>query len=150
MVILGVLAIILFTFLDPLGQLAKARDSKRKSDLEQVQRTLELYYKNNGRYPTSSPAYRINPPTGMVDWGNIWTSYNAKLPKDPAPPGRGYVYYASSDGQAYYLYASLERNSDPRVCSSGNACASLTSNGIASTACGSTCNYGVSSPNVSP
>lgn len=154
MVILGVLAALLFTFLDPLGQLAKARDSRRKSDLEQAQITLELYYKDNGKYPAytaTTPKYRINPPTGMVDWGNLWISYNVKLPKDPSTSsGRSYVYYASHDGQSYYLYASLERSSDPQACNNAGACTSLTSNGIAPTACGTNCNYGVSSRNVSP
>ena len=75
------------------------------------------------------------------------------VPKDPNSSHR-YVYYAPSDGQSYYIYANLERGSrDPQTCGgNGSACSSLSTNNIPSSACGSgvLCNYGVSSPNVTP
>lgn len=144
----------LMYLIDPLGQIQKANDAKRKSDLEQLQRTIETYYNDNGSYPPHSvapdPLYRIKPSTGYIEWGSTWAAYNTTLPKDPTPSTRNYVYYASSNGQSYWIYASLQRNSDPQACNGGAACSSLSTNSIPGTACGQTCNFGVSSPNVSP
>lgn len=144
----------LLYLIDPLGQIQKANDAKRKSDLDQLRTTLEVYYNDNGRYPDYSADpdplfYRIKPAGGYIDWGSAWTAYNVTLPKDPAS-AQNYVYFASVDGQSYWLYASLQRSSDPQACNGGAACSSLSTNSISSTACGTTCNYGISSSNVSP
>ena len=157
--VIGIMAVGLMYLIDPFGQIQKANDAKRKSDLEQLQRTLEIYYNDNGKYPPSSGStviapctgtYRINPSTGCQEWGTSWTVYNTTLPKDPTSSTRNYVYFASSDGQSYWIYASLERRSDPQACNGGAACSGLSTNLIPPTACGTTCNFGASSPNVSP
>ncbi|OGH39338.1 MAG: hypothetical protein A3B44_02140 [Candidatus Levybacteria bacterium RIFCSPLOWO2_01_FULL_38_21] len=161
MAVLGVMAVGLMFLLDPLGQIAKANDAKRKSDLEQLQRTLETYYNDNGQYPPHSvapdPLYRIKPPTGYTEWGSVWTAYNTTLPKDPTPSTRNYVYFAGSNGQSYFLYANLEKSGDPQLCSNldvNGECPSISTNSITAKSCGPSpgqpCNYGVSSPNVSP
>ncbi len=147
--LISLLALVVLQIVNPITQLQKANDAKRKSDLAQIQRGLELYYQDNGSYPVSTGTYTI---TG-ASWGNAWGSYIAKLPKDPATSGRNYVYYSPSGNQSYYLYASLERGTnDPNTCNSGGAgiCSSLSANSIAATACGGTCNYGVTSPNATP
>ncbi len=155
-VVVGILSILAagsIVALNPVAQFQKANDSRRKSDLSQVQKTLEAYYQDNGKYPlssVSSPLYRITVPPGstVIDWGKSWQPYMNLLPKDPTA-SKNYVYY--STGQSYYLYASLDRgSSDPGACNSGNACSSLTINGISFNACGGTCNFGVSTPNVTP
>ena len=162
--VLGIMAAGLLYLIDPLGQIQKANDARRKSDLEQLQRTLEVYYNDNGIYPPNSSSgnygtspfctgnnYRILPTTSTCyEWGTVWTAYNTTLPKDPKS-SRNYVYY--STGQSYWLYASLERGSkDSQVCNPDNntetddAC----TNAPADATCGSVCNFGVSSPNTSP
>jgi len=149
----------LLYLIDPLGQIQKANDAKRKSDLEQLQRTLETYYNDNGKYPPSSGnavippcsgTYRINPPTGCMEWGISWTAYNTKLPIDPTSSARNYVYYATTDGQSYRLYASLQKSGDPQLCfpSTGAVCTNASGFGV--NGCGGVCNFGVSSPNTSP
>ena len=88
----------------------------------------------------------------VLNWGDTWASYINQLPKDPKL-GFDYVYSspASSNGQTYYLYASLEiGNKDAQACNGGNACTSLGVAGVESNACGGVCNFGLSSPNVSP
>jgi len=150
---ISVLSIGIISILNPVTQFQKANDAKRKSDLSQIQKSLEGYYQDNGKYPldNASSDYRIKGLDGkVVNWGTSWQPYMDVLPKDPSS-SKNYVYHASSDGQAYFLYASLDRVSDPNVCNSGSACSNLISNGVASsTACGGTCNFGLSSPNVSP
>jgi len=141
--ILGILAATLLAAINPVAQFNKSNDAKRKGDLETVQRALELYYQDNGSYPLS------------LNWGNPWTPYISKLPKDPVST-YNYVYF--STGQTYYLYAHLQQSSDPQACNSGSACSGF-SKGISgfpsSGACGSStggavCNYGVTSSDVSP
>lgn len=157
--VIGILLVAAILILDPVTQAQKANDAKRKSDLSQIQKALETYHQDNNRYPLSSPDYKIiNLSGNAVNWGEISTPQNQafgpyiiKLPKDPVS-GRSYVYFANSTGQIYYLYASLERNNDKQLCNSGNPCASLSSVNpvIPDDACGSTCNYGVSSSNTNP
>ncbi len=147
--IISILFSVALAMLDPLGQIQKANDVRRKSDLSQIQKALESYYQDKGKYPatTGSPNYQMQ----SISWGTSWAPYMNLVPRDPNTLRR-YVYYAPSDGQSYYLYANLERGTkDPQICNSdGTACGSLTTLGILTTACGATCNYGVSSPNVSP
>jgi general secretion pathway protein G len=136
LVVIAILAVLGTGFLvmvNPVAQVQKAQDAHRKSDLAQVQRGLELYYHDFGQYP----------PSGTLVWGASWQPYIALLPKDPNS-AKQYVYISS--GQAYYLYASLDRGSvDPQACNAGNRCANA-----GSASCGGVCNYGVSSSNVSP
>ncbi len=150
--ILSVLAVAALAVLDPFAQIQKANDSRRKSDLSQIQRALETYYQDNGKYPLSTVTtpYKISVPGSpnpvTIDWGNSWQPYMNLMPKDPSA-SKNYVYY-SITGQSYFLYASLDRGKfDPQACNSGNACLNLPSGA----SCGSgTCNFGATSPNVSP
>lgn len=144
--IIGILIIGTLTVLDPFSQFQKANDAKRKADLSQIQKALETYFQDNNKYPSSSSDFKIiKLDSTPANWGSPFTPYMTLLPKDPKPQ-RNYVYY--STGQSYYLYASLERNNDLALCNKGNPCPNLPSGA----SCGSnvTCNFGVSSSNVSP
>ena len=152
--VLGILAAAAIALVDPLSQIQKANDSKRKSDLNQIRKGLELYYQNNARYPdTVSPTdYRIKslvPDQGAIDWGTPWPPFMDSLPKDPSS-SKKYIYVVSPTGQAYYLYANLDRGGkDTMACNVGGTdCSSVP----VANACGSgkPCNYGITSPNVSP
>ena len=141
--ILGILAVAALVVLNPLAQFQKADDARRKSDLAQIQRGLELYYQDHNQYPAyTTDTYQIS---GVV-WGSNWSPYMSVLPSDPIPTNH-YVYYVSTDGQSYYLYTSLDRPSSSDLCKgvSPVPCGSTTACGS-----GNTCNYGVSSSNVSP
>jgi len=138
---------------DPLAQIQKANDAKRKADLSSVQKVLEQYYQDQSQYPEHvavSSDYFIKTTDAsdpIKEWGTSFLPYMGNLPSDPSSNKR-YIYV--STGQAYYLYASLDRGiNDIQICKSdGSKC----DNAPASTSCGvnAACNYGVSSPNVSP
>ncbi len=136
----------------------KSRDAKRKGDLESIARALEVYYNDNGTYPTSDNGVMVGEDSGGSDvdysWGgafyhpdNAANLYMAKLPDDPSAYG---YYYVSDDagvsdgaGSYYQLYALLENEQDSELESggySGTDCA----DGATSTPC----NYGISSTNV--
>lgn len=111
---------ILITFLVPnfLGIRIRARDARRKSDLSQMQKALELY-----KLDQNPQSY---PPTGFYDasWCNqCWAQnypdcsgniYLRKFPCDPADPNSSpYIYYLNeSDNLVYTLSACLENNQD--------------------------------------
>ena len=156
--IIAVLTTATIATLNPFGQFQKASDSRRKSDLSQLQKALEAYYQDKGSYPLNATqcSYQMMGNNGdgndCIEWGRSWQPYMTVVPQDPTATNK-YVYYSppSSNGQSYYIYANLSRGgSDPQACNGGNACTSLATYGIPATACGGTCNFGVSSPNISP
>lgn len=157
LVVIGILSILIagvLITLNPFSQFQKAKDAARKSDLFQIQKALEVYSQDNGRYPvssSSSPTLRIVRLDGTTaDWGQNWQPYITTLPKD-STSSKHYVYYSSSTGQSYWLYASLDRPNDPQLCNSNaDECSSIATNLIPANSCGGKCNYGVSSSNVSP
>lgn len=142
--VLGVLLGAIVLIINPTASIDKARDAQRKSDLNAVQKVLELYHYDNGRYPPSSATYTIN----GVPWGGDFSPYMRRLPRDPNT-ARRYVYSVSADGQTYWLYANLARGrNDPQSCALGGDC----NNVPAVNQCGSSspCNYGVTSANTTP
>ncbi len=154
--ILSILAVVGLVAINPLVQFQKANDSRRKADFSQIQKALETYYQDKGSYPLSSvtsPLYRITVPgqttPTTINWGEQWQPYMNLVPKDPIA-SKNYVYYSA--GQSYYLYASLDRGSkDPQSCQSLNVngeCLNVPAANLCGT--GVKCNFGVTSPNVSP
>lgn len=147
--VIGWMAVLAF---DPVSQFQQRLDAKRKNDLATLQIILARYYNDNGRYPSLAAKgdYRMRGFDGNpVDWGIIWQPYMQYIPKDPNPK-KTYVYIPNASGQAYRLYASLDRGkNDKKACNKGNACLTVPS-GVS---CGekmAICNYGVSSANISP
>jgi len=141
--------------INPTAQIGKSNDAKRKSDLAQLQRALEVYYQDKGVYPNNPGpgTYTIND-GGAKNWGTSWSPYMTTLPKDPLSVNK-YVYYSPTSGacvnnQCYFIYANLQQTKDPQSCNGGAACSSIATNGIPTNACGGICNYGVSSSNVAP
>jgi len=131
-VILGVLsALISGNF---FSSLKKGRDARRKADLEQIQRAVEMYYEDKRSYPAT-----IIFGTSLTDSasGKI---YMQKVPNDPIS-GNNYVY--QSDGTYYKLYSCIENNLDQGP--------GVNQNGYTGTNCGNcgACKYGISSPNSS-
>ncbi len=90
------------------GARAKSRDARRIGDLHNVQNALELYYANNGTYPT-----------GTYNSASEWDSFAStlvgadigvhRIPKDPLDNDTYYYRYeANDDGTNYVLGAQLE------------------------------------------
>ena len=145
LVVLAIIALIssvVFTAVNDVR--VKARDAKRKADVAQMQKALELYYDDNGFYPLSTGA--TSPGGG---WSNSsdasWTTlenllkpYMIRLPKDPkennnsgewAYTGFHYSFYSGPPGAAYgcqqqwyMIVYQLEKASgvDPSVTSCDN------------------------------
>lgn len=165
--ILALLAVFALAALNPLEQFRKARDTTRKSDLTQIQRGLEQYYQDHGRYPASSGTYTLTDFNGTtIPWGGStgWVPYMNVVPKD-VDSSRMYIYVSENNGQIYKLYTSLELGPhDPSTCmatvanclNNPSSVAYCTCSGVpAGVDCGVgtaqyPCNFGVTSPNTTP
>lgn len=121
------------------GAKIKARDAKRFHDMSQMQKALEVYFSNNGFYPTSD-----YDGCGGWDVGNITYQFlTNKLPGiiNPAPNDpmatdtcNGYRYYRYGAGNygcdpargAYYVLGvtNLEATGMPHSTSPGWSCPS--------------------------
>jgi general secretion pathway protein G len=116
------------------GSRQSARDTKRKTDLEQIRSALEIYKSDCSRYPAS-----LTFNSTLVGNGTncpAANTYMQLVPQDTVS-GRNYAYKATgSPATSYVICASLEDTAgaaDPRCTA-------------ASLSCGGTCNYSVISP----
>jgi prepilin-type N-terminal cleavage/methylation domain-containing protein len=73
---------------------ARARDTERRSDIEQIRLALRLYVDANGSYPSVPGGEQIT--TGSTI-GNLLEPYLAPLPVDPLGSGIGNAYVYDSD-----------------------------------------------------
>ena len=91
----------------------KARDSKRLSDLKQIQTALELYYTDNNAYPTEATAVTLGATAdACIDEDGIVAACDAGgatyMGLIPADPGSNSYDYTSADGTDYSIAAELE------------------------------------------
>ncbi len=106
--IIGILASVVVIGIGPAQQ--RARDSRRASDLKQIQTALELYYNKNGAYPTGGT-------DGEMSWADLVTSITGagigvnKIPTDPIS-ANVYQYGAAGNGTSYVLKSTLEQVND--------------------------------------
>ena len=116
------------------GAREAARDAKRKTDLENIKTSLELYFNDCRAYPTHVGRQVRSPLTGDGSSTRCASVnvYMSDVPTDPLPSGRYYYFTPSTTN--YVLCAALEEAPDPALDTSG---------------CGScliACNYKVSGP----
>lgn len=106
--IIGVLSALIMTNLVGIRQ--RARDAQRKSDMRQIQSSLELYRSDAGSYPVTASF-----PSCGSSLSNGATVYMKTVPCDPIGSSyynSGAYYYSSSDGSTYVLAGCLENASD--------------------------------------
>jgi prepilin-type N-terminal cleavage/methylation domain-containing protein len=121
---IGILAAIVLVAINPNRQLAQARNLVRQADINTIQKALEQYLIDNGRYPTSvstTPGYICNTGTEQtgvtttincnerVDLRELVPDYIASIPKDPQAIGTntGYMVAINPDNNRVSIQASL-------------------------------------------
>lgn len=143
MIALGILAVLAVLIITTLRfQLAKARDSKRKSDLLRIQKVFEDYLNDQDCYPSASEI-TVDVPLEQVICRKPFSPYDPQLPCDPANSYYHNYFYSTDSSSVckkwYKIYATLENTKDDIIekmgCSGG--CGP-----------GGRYNYFVSSPNV--
>lgn len=123
LVVMAILALLTGLGIRTFGSVqAKARDNKRKQDLQSIGKALELYYNDVGHYPYASGGQILGCGENGVEaceWGDVWlnetddTLYMSKMPQDPG--GNEYFYLADAGGTFYRLFAYLENTEDADV-----------------------------------
>ena len=125
--IIGILATFVLTNLS--GARERARDARRKADLDGISKGLRLYYNDSQGFPPSTSDYAItnNPWGGPLTNTAATTTYVNYLSYDPSSAGTNnvsYQYYSPSTDQ-FLLVASLENLSDPDAAISRQVCSTL-------------------------
>lgn len=126
LVVIAIIGVLASTILASLNTArAKARDTRRRADLKQVQLALELYYDSNEMYPSTCPGgytttctvavagwwgncstYGSHPTSGLNGWvPNLAPTFIPVLPLDPRPNGAGGCYLYTSNGTGFKLLA---------------------------------------------
>ncbi len=89
--LIGVLASIAFTLINPNLRLAQSRDLNRQKDITDIQQALELYAtRNSGDYPAGIVLGSYKEICGQVissecvDLGTLIPQYLSYVPKDPS------------------------------------------------------------------
>ncbi len=111
LMVVAIIGVLASSILIGLGSTrAKARDSRRITDLKSTQTALELYYSKYNAYPAR--VIGSNETWSWDELANILTSKETgiqitKIPKDPlSSSGKNYFY--ATNGQEYILGAQLE------------------------------------------
>lgn len=124
MSILGILTTLVA--INIYGNLAKARDARRKSDLGQIKTALSLFYNNFGYYPSDANGQISGCDGGACNWGSVWnnsgTNYMKILPADPVNNTTYKYNYQRIDINSFRLWARLEVTSDPDMAKSQTRC----------------------------
>lgn len=121
--LLILLSVALLITLNPWAQINKGWDSKRKTELTQLNKVFEDYYNDKQCYPTlSKVCYNASSGTTCNICGNQSTSptfspYLSQLPCDPQQPTKKYTY--QTDGSScpgwYIVYTLLSNTTDPVI-----------------------------------
>lgn len=84
LVVIAIIGILSTLAIVALGNArARSRDAKRVSDIRQIHSALELYFNDNGMYPTAiTPGNALTNPAGT-------TTYMAVIPSNPTPINDG-------------------------------------------------------------
>jgi prepilin-type N-terminal cleavage/methylation domain-containing protein len=114
LVVISIIAILAGLTLTATGTYRKnARDTQRKSDLQQYRVALEAYATNNNQiYPINSSGFASACLTALTGYfgGGV-------CPTDPGTSQ--YKYTSNSTGDVYLLYGKLETGGYWEICSNG-------------------------------
>ena len=130
--IIGILSSVVLASLNSAR--AKARDARRKADISEIQKALEMYYDAYGGYPSSAcPAVDFKIKNSLALESKL-KQFLSTVPADPIAPGDCYntQYLYLSDqynncgagnnalATKYALYATLEDQSKSNLSNTGN------------------------------
>jgi len=114
LVVIAIIGLLSTLAVVALGQARlKARDSKRLSDLKQIQTALELYYTDQNAYPAGSAvalggaSAKCLSSTNGIAAACAGTTYMGLIPLDPTNSGSN-VYSYTAASSSYTITAALE------------------------------------------
>lgn len=112
LIVISIIIILLaFVLINIRGQIARANDAKRKSDLYTLKNVIEEYNNDHGVFP----------PTGAIDsCGRAFYTYLNQIPCDPESRNP-YGYFPSASTGGYRLCTILTDKTDPAIAVMGCA-----------------------------
>jgi prepilin-type N-terminal cleavage/methylation domain-containing protein len=133
--IIGILAGVVLSLINPITLQKKSRDSRRKADLEAIRQALELYRADNKEYPTGG-WYGSAHSSWSSFTSQLTSEYITNVPVDPVNDGTGnpgpcygsqnyrYNYLALDSGKRYVLTAimEIESSNDKSACDYNGWC----------------------------
>jgi len=132
MTIMGILTVISVTSFR--GAQVKSRDARRKSDLDSMSKSVNMYFSDNGVFPSSLP----NGGEFKTGSGNSEVIYMKEVPVEVTNNVKPYTYVVSGTKKSFKIFANLENEEDGSCVIS---CPGYTvTNG---------CCYGINSSNIS-
>ena len=121
--IIALIAVVALVLFNPMKQIRKSYDARRKHDLAEFQKAMEDYYNDKNCYPQPQEVcYDYNPaaPLKCHICGNESTSpsfapYLPTLPCDPRQPMKKYLYQVDNEScpSLFRIYTLLAYTSDP-------------------------------------
>lgn len=93
---------------------ARSRDTQRKNDLNEVSKSIRLYFADYGHLPSSD---NLKDPDINQLWGKVFVDdkgyiYNKGMPKENFLSDRPYCYLPNEGTKSFSLFAQLEDRSD--------------------------------------
>ncbi len=120
LIVIGLMTLILTIGIGSYTAVSRnGRDSRRKSDLEEIRSALEMYRSNNNAYPTALPTPSPGIAFGSA-FGDATNTYLQKSPQDPVSPRQ--IYYYAASGSDYTIAAQLEGTSTCISPPGGSSC----------------------------
>jgi len=121
LIVIAIIGILSAIVLASLGTSNEAgRDANRARQSQEVVKALELYYSDNGSYPSSAGAanWTINLDDNIVADDLINGGYLPSIPEDPAysyDDNNSYAYCSHINDNSFVLFVNVESddNSDP-------------------------------------
>jgi general secretion pathway protein G len=115
--VIGLIATVSLSILNPVAQFQKSRDTKRKADIAQIQSALELYRADQGYYPPSLSTCG----SPFIAFG---ITYLRTVPCDPRDTGtQNYRYLPTgSPATTYRIVSCLENRRDPDIVATYQFC----------------------------
>lgn len=110
-----------------LNSQKRSRDTSRKTELKALSDALNMYYADNGKFPTSEMINGLISSQGeFADTSNPNNKiiYMKKVPKGNASNVKPILYKVSTTGKSFRLYTNLE-NSDDGSCISPSVCSTM-------------------------
>lgn len=106
--IIGILSATILVYLDTTR--AKGRDTRRLSDIHEIQKAIHLYYASNQRYPIAATEIVIDSDDSLsieLEAGG----YISNTPRDPRYPATEYRYVTDLFGRTYTITFCMETDS---------------------------------------
>jgi prepilin-type N-terminal cleavage/methylation domain-containing protein len=119
--VLGILAVVVLIAIDPLEQMAKARDSGRLSGVTQVGHAMQAYYTSRSEYPPADDQWGV----ALTDSGELSiipseikfsvTTFNDNSDCAANPINNTWCYDLNGDSNAI-IYSPLESKNKNSIC----------------------------------